>query len=108
MSFDYHSDALDHPAFTGELGLAALGFWIRCGSWTSANGRTGVVPKAFAEEYGDAELMAKLVDNGIWQETHAGYELLRGPSAELPLPLWRYGEKPDDGRLICIDPDSLR
>jgi hypothetical protein len=108
MSFDYHSDAFDHPAFTGELGLAALGFWIRCGSWTSANGRTGLVPKAVAEEYGDAELIAKLVDTGIWEETSAGYELLRGPSAELPLPLWRYGEKPDDGLLISIDLDSLR
>lgn len=108
MSFDFHSDASDHPAFTGEYGLAAFGFWIRCGSWTSANGRTGVVPKAVAEEYGDAEVIAKLVDNGMWRETAAGYELLRGPSAELPLPLWRYGEKPDDGRMISIDPDSLR
>jgi hypothetical protein len=108
MSFDYHSDAADHPAFVGDHGLASFGFWIRCGSWTSANGRTGVVPKAVAEDYGDADVIAKLVDHGMWRETPAGYEMLRGPSTDFPLPLWRYGDKPDDGRLITVDRDSQR
>lgn len=109
MSFDYHSDVAEHPAFTGDNGLGAMGLWVRCGSWTSANGRTGIVPRAVAEDYGDADLIAKLVDNGMWQPTAdgTGYEMLRGPSAELPLPLWRYGDKPDDGRLLSVDTDSL-
>ncbi len=108
MSFDYHSDSPDHAAFNGEHGLAAFGFWIRCGSWTSANGRTGLVPKAVANDYGDADVIAKLVDSGMWRPTPDGFEMLRGPSNELPMPLWRYGEKPDDGRLISIDRDSMR
>lgn len=110
MSFDYHSDAMEHPAFTGENGLGALGLWIHCGSWTSANGRTGIVPKEVAEDTGDAELIAKLIDNGMWRPTDdgTGYEMLRGPSTDFPMPLWRYGEEPDDGRLISVDQDSLR
>ena len=108
MSFDYHSDAMEHPAFKGELGLSALGYWMRCGSWTSANGRTGVVPKKVAEEFGDSELINVLVSQELWLERADGYEFLRGPSSDWPLPVWRYGDKPDDGRLISIDPDSLK
>jgi hypothetical protein len=108
MSFDYHSDAMDHPAFKGELGLATLGFWLSCGSWTSANGRTGVVPRTVAEELGDQELINILVSQELWLERADSYELLRGPSNDWPLPMWRYGNKPDDGRLITVDTDSLQ
>lgn len=108
MSFDYHSDAPEHPAFQGELGLAAFGFWMLCGSWTSANGRTGFVPKEIANELGNSELITVLVRHELWLERGNGYELLRGPSSNWPLPIWRYGEKPDDGQLLSVDPDSLR
>lgn len=103
MSFDYHSDAVEHAAFAGPLGLAALGLWTRCGSWTSANVSHGVVPTDIAESMGDGELIEHLVSHGLWHRTAAGYEMTHGP-----LPLWRYGSKPDDGRLISIDTDSLR
>jgi len=108
MSFDFHSDVNEHPAFNGEHGLAALGLWTMCGSWTSAHGRTGMVPREVAEDMGDPGLIAVLVDGGLWEETPDGYEMLRGPSTDFPMPLWKYGEKPDDGRLITIDEDSLR
>ncbi|SDP77264.1 hypothetical protein SAMN04487914_13722 [Arthrobacter sp. ok909] len=101
------SDAID-PAFVGDHGLASFGFWNPCGSWTSANGRTGVVPKEVAVDYGDADVIAKPVDHGMWRETAVGYALLRGPSTDFPMPLWRNGDKPDDGRLISIDRDSQR
>lgn len=108
MSFDQHSDAISHPAFTGDLGLAAMGLWTLCGSWTSANGRTGVVPKEIAEDFGDAATIGKLVDDGMWRDTPDGYEMLRGPSTDFPLPLWRYSDEPMDGRLFSIDRDSER
>lgn len=108
MSFDYHSDAMELEAFTGELGLAALGLWLRCGSWTSANGRTSFVPRKIAEEIGDRDLINVLVRHELWLETDDGFEFLRGPSSDWPLPIWRYGDKPDDGRLISVDLDSMR
>lgn len=92
MSFDVHSDAGEHLAFQGEDGLAAFGFWSRCGSWTSANGKTGLVPHNVAQAFGDPGLVRTLVDGGIWQETAFGYRMLLGPTTDPddPLPLWRY------------------
>lgn len=66
--------------------------------------------REIAENYGDADLIGKLVDDGMWRPTEDGngYEMLRGPSTDFPMPLRRYGEKPDDGRLISVDEDSLK
>lgn len=112
MSFDFHSDATDLSVFrSGPLALAAFGYWVQCGSWTSANGKTGIVPRAIAIEFAGedaAELISLLTAEGIWEEIEGGFRMLRGPSSDWPLPIWRYGEKPDDGRLISVDGDSLR
>jgi hypothetical protein len=67
-----------------------------------------VVPTSIAEDYGDPELIALLIKEGLWEESPEGYKLLRGPSTDWPMPLWRYGEKPDDGHLVSVDRDSLR
>ena len=108
MSFDCHSDALNHPAFLGKHGHAAMGIWVRCGSWTATNGETGVVPLDVAAEVaaGDTDAIDKLVENGIWRETPEGYEMLRGPSSDFPMPLWRYDEKPETRRFIDLDHGS--
>lgn len=106
-TFDSHSDVTELPILQGPGGLAALGLWMRCGSWTASHGQTGVVPHAVAEEMssGDQGAVQLLVDAGLWERLPEGYRMLRGPSSDpdLPLPLWRYSDDDLGGRLFSLD-----
>lgn len=111
-TFDWHSDVNDLPVWGGPDGLVAFGLWVRSGCWTSANGRTGVVPNdvASALSGGDDAAIAVLVDAGLWEPTREGYRMLRGPSSgpDQPLPIWRYSDGDTGGRLFARDdaPDT--
>lgn len=101
-TFDIHSDIHDLPGIAGPDGLAAYGLWARCGTWSSRNGRTGIVPKNIVEEFAsdDQESIERLVSAGLWEPIPEGYRMLQGSNADpdLLLPLWRYGD--DDGRFL--------
>lgn len=106
-TFDWHSDVAELPHVGGPEGLAAFGMWVRCGTWTSANGRTGIVPDHIAADFsqGQSDLIEQLIAAGLWERTDCGYLMLRGPSTDpdQPMPLWRYGDEDLGGRLFAID-----
>lgn len=106
-TFDWHSDVGELPHVGGPDGLAAFGMWVRCGTRTSANGRTGIVPDHIAADFsrGQSDLIEQLIAAGLWERTDGGYRMLRGPStdADQPMPLWRYGDEDLGGRLFAID-----
>lgn len=105
-TFDTHTDIHDLPELQGAAGLAPLGLFLRCGSWTSAHGQTGVVPRAIAEDFatGNEGSIDVLVQAGLWEPIPEGYRMLRGPHADpdQPMPLWRYGDGDIPG-LFAID-----
>lgn len=109
-SFDIHSDVHEIPEVAGPGGLAAFGLWWRCGTWTSRNGRTGVVPRSVVEEYAgdDTDSVDRLVIAGLWEPIVEGYRMLRGPSSDpgLPLPLWRYGDGDSDVLQVDDTPNT--
>lgn len=105
MPFEFHSDA-------GELlaglpaGNEALGLWVACGSWASAHGESTSIPmEVVHEQGGGTTAIATLVASGLWTEVDGAYKMGRGPSTDWPLPLWRFGDNPDDGRLITVLPE---
>lgn len=111
-TFDVHSDVHEISALQGPDGLASVGLWGRCGSWTASNGRTGFVPDQVAQTFGanQDDVIQKLVDAGLWERAEGGYRMLRGPSEDpdSPLPLWRYGDGDFDGWMVVADdtPDT--
>lgn len=109
MAFEVHSDTAGHPA-AATAGLAGWGVFVLCGSWTSANGETGVVPFHVVEEFGYGHAVEPLVSAGLWTVVEDGYRMEFGPGSDWPLPLWRYGSDPGDGSLLAIvrDPEATR
>lgn len=106
-TFDIHSDILELPELQGQEGLIAHELWYRCGQWTAAHGRTGVVPHSIARDLfgGDDATIERLIRAGLWETTNDGYRMLRGPSSDpdQPLPLWRYSDDDLGGRLFARD-----
>lgn len=108
MSFHFHSTASEHPAFQNQSGHAAFVLWVRCGTWTSTHGSTGVVPKRIAEEYGTPDLIKTLIDHGLWSEVGRGYEMWHGPSHGMPSSLWQYDRNSGDKDLLGAGPAIRR
>lgn len=108
MSFSFHSDVQDHPVFS-KLSNGAFGLWVQAGTWTSAHGSPGVIPDHALEEIGGGEEAATAVDElvaaGVWTHVEAGYRMEYGPSADFPLPVWRYDDSPPAGGLIEVVPE---
>lgn len=106
-TFDIHSDVIDLPELQGPEGLEAHGLWHRCGTWTAANGRTGLVPGDIARKFscGNVAAIDRLIQAGLWEASDDGYRMLRGPSSDpdQPLPLWRYSDDDLGGRLFAFD-----
>lgn len=108
MSFEWHSDVCERPPFN-ELSLAAFGLRVMAGTWTSRNATGGFVPDAAAAELGDhPNIVAELVTAGVWSRVDGGYRMEFGPSADWPLPVWRYGtEQPKNGWFeLLAEPDA--
>jgi hypothetical protein len=108
MAFEVHSDIANHPV-AKAAGAAGIGLWVLCGTWTSANGETGVVPREVAESMGSPEIVAALVKAGLWTDLGTGFRMEYGPTSDGPLPLWRYGDEPvTKGRLFEVvrDPEE--
>lgn len=65
--FKIDDKAHSHPKFM-RAGNAALGLWLRCGSYSAQHLTEGVVPGVVAQLYGTAPQAAKLVKVGMWHE----------------------------------------
>jgi len=89
MAFETHTDMVMHAAIVAA-GNAGTGLWLRCGVWTASHGETGVVPVDVARSFGDQGLIDEVVAAGLWSVTADGYRMEFGPSADWPLPIWRY------------------
>lgn len=65
--FRIDDKAHSHPKLI-KAGNAALGLWLRCGSYAAAHLTDGIVPGVVAELYGTKPQAAKLVKAGLWHE----------------------------------------
>jgi hypothetical protein len=54
-------------------GNAAMGMWVRAGSWSMANLTDGQVPREMVALLGSKGLADKLVAAGLWVEMTDGY-----------------------------------
>jgi hypothetical protein len=74
--FKIDDSAHSHPKFL-RAGNAALGLWMRCGSYSAQHLLEGAVPKAVAKAFGSPAQIRKLVVAGLWHE--AGHDCKRCP-----------------------------
>lgn len=65
--FKIDDKAHSHPKFM-RAGNAALGLWLRCGSYSAQHLTEGIVSGVVAQLYGTAPQAAKLVKTGLWHE----------------------------------------
>jgi hypothetical protein len=65
--FKIDDKAHSHPKLI-KAGNAALGLWLRCGSYAAQHLTEGIVPGVVAELYGTKPQAAKLVKAGLWHE----------------------------------------
>lgn len=63
--FAVDDSAHTHPKIV-KAGNAAIGLWMRCGSYAAQHLTDGVIPGAIATMYGTSPQIAKLVKIGLW------------------------------------------
>ncbi|MFI6465703.1 hypothetical protein [Streptomyces sp. NPDC050538] len=63
--FNVDDKAHSHPKMI-KAGNAAVGLWLRCGSYVAQHLTDGVVPGLVADMYGTAPQITKLVKVGLW------------------------------------------
>lgn len=57
-----------------QAGNAAMGLWVRAGSWSMQNLTDGFIPREIAALLGSARDAARLVNAGLWHQKDDGYE----------------------------------
>ncbi|MFD2081560.1 hypothetical protein SAMN05421678_106260 [Actinopolymorpha cephalotaxi] len=68
---------------TVAAGNAAIGLWVRAGSWSAQNLTDGLVPKHMVTALGGTTAQArKLVDVGLWETTDDGYRFIDWDDAQ--------------------------
>lgn len=55
-------------------GNAALGLWVRAGTWCSQQLTDGYLPTEMARQMGTRAQATKLVEVGLWKEAPGGYQ----------------------------------
>lgn len=55
-------------------GNAAVGLWVRAGSWSSAQLTDGEISAEIAKQMGTVAQAKKLVESGLWVPTKTGYQ----------------------------------
>lgn len=63
--------ALHHK--TMAAGNAALGLWVRAGSWSMQTLSDGFIPDAVVSTLGTHGQAKRLVDSGLWERLPTGY-----------------------------------
>lgn len=67
-------DGFHSHAKAMTAGTAALGLWVRCGSWSAYHLTDGFVPANVAREYGSASQVKALVTAGLWLAVDRGFQ----------------------------------
>lgn len=70
-------DGFDSWPEVVRAGTAAVGLYVRCGSWIARNLTDGFIPLEVARMYGTAEWITRLVDAGLWTIEESGYRDMR-------------------------------
>jgi hypothetical protein len=65
--FVVDDNAHSHPKVIAA-GNAALGLWLRCGTYAAQHLTDGIVPGVIAKMYGSKPQVARLVSAGLWHE----------------------------------------
>lgn len=63
-----------------RAGNAAMGLWVRAGSWSSQQLSEGFVPDAMIVAMGDRRQAAALVDVGLWLKVEGGFQFHDWPA----------------------------
>lgn len=66
-------DTLSFHAKTVAAGNAAIGLWVRAGSWSMQTLSDGFIPLQIARQMGTPTEIRRLVDAGLWDEKDDGY-----------------------------------
>lgn len=66
-------DTLAFHAKTLAAGNAAIGLWVRAGSWSMQTLSDGYIPAQVARQLGNAREATRLVTVGLWDEVDGGY-----------------------------------
>lgn len=66
-------DTLAFHSKTLAVGNAAIGMWVRAGSWSMQTLSDGFVPNDIVRQLGGFKLAQKLVDAGLWIAKEDGY-----------------------------------
>lgn len=112
VSDRFHS----HPSVIGASS-AAIGLWVRCGSWIADQQSDGFVPAEVVRQFKGEEGANALVRTGLWQRAKGGWRMLRDvPSIPggRPIPLWTverddYRRKiPQEVRDLVLERDEYR
>ncbi|MFE9855523.1 hypothetical protein [Streptomyces sp. NPDC005780] len=76
--FKVDDKAHSHPKFM-RAGNAALGLWLRCGSYAAQHLTEGIVPGVVAQLYGTVPQAKKLVKAGLWHDHGHGCDRCADP-----------------------------
>lgn len=66
-------DNLAFHAKTVAAGNAAMGLWVRAGSWSAQQLSDGLIPDHLVSSLGNHTQAKKLVDVGLWEKVAGGY-----------------------------------
>jgi hypothetical protein len=66
-------DTLAFNAAVVRAGNAAMGLWLRAGTWCAQQLTDGHVPRHIAATLGSPAQMKRLVEAGLWHETETGF-----------------------------------
>jgi hypothetical protein len=66
-------DTLAFHHKTIAAGNAAMGMWVRAGSWSRMSGTDGFIPGDIARSLGTTAQAKRLVSAGLWDEMPTGY-----------------------------------
>ena len=68
-------DTLAFHMKTVKAGNAAMGMWVRAGSWSMQTLSDGYVPDEIASQLGTTQQAARLVDVGLWDKVPGGFSV---------------------------------
>ena len=75
MSWFKVDDGLHSHPKAVRSGNAALGLWVRGGSWSSQHLTEGFIPEEIVRLYGTPPNAAALVQSGLWAKVPGGYQM---------------------------------
>lgn len=66
-------DTLAFHHKTIAAGNAAMGLWVRAGSWSRMSGTDGFIPTSMAKQIGTDAQIQRLVTARLWDRTPGGF-----------------------------------